>query len=144
MRRAALVTRPAGNNKMNSGGYAGPTRSVRMVSMASTQDSNIRDRVQSSAGLGARGADGDRLTADLGEVQLDLDRQRRCGYPEAVYAEGKSVETLAKIFRRLLEAGEPVLATRISADAARALAMEFSSLRRTRASETGPGMRHSR
>ena len=50
-------------------------------------------------------------TADLGEVQLDLDRARRCGYPEAVFAPGKTVATLAKIFRRLLEAGEPVLAT---------------------------------
>ena len=68
-------------------------------------------------------------TADLGEVQLDLDRARRCGYPEAVYAEGKSVGTLAKIFRRLLEAGEPVLATRVKPDAAAALAAEFPQAR---------------
>jgi NCAIR mutase (PurE)-related protein len=68
-------------------------------------------------------------TADLGEVQLDLDRARRCGYPEAVYAEGKSVSTLAKIFRRLLEAGEPVLATRVRPDVAVALLSEFHQAR---------------
>jgi NCAIR mutase (PurE)-related protein len=68
-------------------------------------------------------------TADLGEVQLDLDRARRCGYPEAVYAEGKSTSTLAKIFRRLLEAGEPVLATRVKADDAAALLAEFPQAR---------------
>lgn len=68
-------------------------------------------------------------TADLGEVQLDLDRARRCGYPEAVYAEGKSVSTLAKIFRRLLEAGEPVLATRVRPDVAAALLSEFHQAR---------------
>jgi pyridinium-3,5-biscarboxylic acid mononucleotide synthase len=68
-------------------------------------------------------------TADLGEVQLDLDRARRCGYPEAVFAQGKTVATLAKIFRRLLEAGEPVLATRVEADAAASLAADFPQAR---------------
>ncbi|MEX2140316.1 MAG: nickel pincer cofactor biosynthesis protein LarB [Pirellulales bacterium] len=64
-------------------------------------------------------------TADLGEVQLDLDRARRCGYPEAVFAQGKSVATLTKVFRRLLEAGEPVLATRVAPDAIESLLSDF-------------------
>jgi NCAIR mutase (PurE)-related protein len=72
---------------------------------------------------------GDSPTADLGEVQLDLDRARRCGYPEAVFAEGKSLATLSKAFRRLLEAGQRVLATRIAADAAAALVAEFPQAR---------------
>ena len=62
------------------------------------------------------------LSAPLGEVTLDLDRARRCGFPEVVYGEGKSVEMLNKIFRRLLDEGVPVLATRISAEKAEALA----------------------
>ena len=33
-------------------------------------------------------------TADLGEVQLDLDRRRRCGYPEVVYGQGKAVASI--------------------------------------------------
>jgi pyridinium-3,5-biscarboxylic acid mononucleotide synthase len=69
------------------------------------------------------------MTADLGEVQLDLDRARRCGYPEAVYAQGKSVPTLAKAFRRLLEAGEPVLATRVTPEVAQALSPDFPAAR---------------
>ncbi len=64
-------------------------------------------------------------TADLGEVQLDLDRRRRCGYPEVVFAEGKPVATLQKVFRRLLAQGDSVLATRVSAEAATALAIAF-------------------
>ncbi|MEO8495671.1 MAG: nickel pincer cofactor biosynthesis protein LarB [Planctomycetota bacterium] len=45
---------------------------------------------------------------------LDLDRARRCGFPEVVYGEGKSVETLTAIFKHLLDAKTEVLATRIS------------------------------
>lgn len=62
-------------------------------------------------------------------MQLDLDRRRRCGYPEAVFGEGKSVATLEKVFRRLLESGTDVLATRISAEAAAALAVSFPQAR---------------
>jgi hypothetical protein len=68
-------------------------------------------------------------TADLGEVQLDLDRRRRCGYPEAIFGEGKSLATLEKLIRRMLDEGTDVLATRISADTAAALAEKFPSAR---------------
>jgi NCAIR mutase (PurE)-related protein len=56
--------------------------------------------------------------AELGEVHLDLDRKRRCGFPEVVYGENKFVDALEKTFHRLLEEGMPVLATRVSADKA--------------------------
>src|SRR5438045_2336184 len=52
-------------------------------------------------------------TAELGDVTLDLDRQRRCGFPEVVFGESKPVETLSRIFHCLLEEQQPVLATRI-------------------------------
>lgn len=64
-------------------------------------------------------------TADLGEAQLDLDRQRRCGYPEVVFGEGKTVPTLVKIFERLMAAGVDVLATRVSSEKAAELAPQF-------------------
>jgi NCAIR mutase (PurE)-related protein len=57
-------------------------------------------------------------SADLGEVNLDLDRQARCGFPEVVYGENKSVETLEKTFRTLVAEGHPVLATRVSREKA--------------------------
>jgi len=68
-------------------------------------------------------------TAEIAGVTLDLDRQRRCGFPEVVFGQGKPVETLAAIFRRLLEAQQPVLATRVDADKAAALLKEFPAAR---------------
>ncbi len=55
-------------------------------------------------------------TAPLETAQLDLDRARRCGFPEVVYGEGKDVETLIAIFRRLLDEKIELLATRISSE----------------------------
>jgi NCAIR mutase (PurE)-related protein len=71
----------------------------------------------------------DPRTADLTEAQLDLDRTRRCGYPEVVYGEGKSVETLKKILRRLLSERVDAFATRISAEQAAGVAAEFPRAR---------------
>lgn len=65
------------------------------------------------------------LSASLGEATLDLDRANRCGFPEVVYGEGKSVETLTKIFQCLLDEGIHVLATRISAEKAAVLSPAF-------------------
>jgi NCAIR mutase (PurE)-related protein len=67
----------------------------------------------------------DETTADLGDVTLDLDRQRRCGFPEVIFGESKSVETLSAIVRRLLAAEQAVLATRVEAEKGQALAREF-------------------
>ena len=47
---------------------------------------------------------------------LDLDRARRCGFPEVVFGEGKGVDTLTAIFKRLLDEGVEVLATRIASE----------------------------
>ncbi len=64
-------------------------------------------------------------TADLDEAQIDLDRHRRCGYPEVVFGQGKTVPTLVRIFHALLASGVDVLATRISAEQAAELSTEF-------------------
>ena len=42
--------------------------------------------------------------ADVGEAQVDLDRHRRCGFPEVVFAQGKTVAAMEKIFRALVGA----------------------------------------
>lgn len=55
-----------------------------------------------------------------GAVTLDADRRRRCGYPEVVYGEGKSFETIAAVIEAQIARGEESLATRVdAADAAR-------------------------
>jgi len=63
--------------------------------------------------------------ADVGEARVDLDRQDRCGFPEVVFAQGKSVEAIEQIFQALLATGSRVLATRMSAEQAAALGASF-------------------
>lgn len=63
--------------------------------------------------------------ADTGEAQLDLDRARRCGFPEVVFSQGKTVPALEKIFRALIEHDVDVLATRMSPDQAAELLVTF-------------------
>jgi NCAIR mutase (PurE)-related protein len=67
--------------------------------------------------------------APLGEAQVDLDRTRRCGFPEVVFAEGKTVEVMEKIFRSLMDHGADVLATRMLAEQAVGLKEKFPSAR---------------
>ncbi len=65
------------------------------------------------------------LTADVGEAQVDLDRRRRCGYPEVVYGQGKTVAAIEKIISVLLADGGDAFATRISPEQAAALVVAF-------------------
>jgi len=67
--------------------------------------------------------------AKLEHASLDLDRQRRCGYPEVVFAEGKSVATLKQIFDRLLKENVSIFATRVSAEKATQLLPNCPGLR---------------
>ena len=66
-------------------------------------------------------------TVDLDEVQLDLDRQRRCGYPEVVFGEGKPLPILEKLLERMIGEGIDVLATRISPEVAAVLVPRFAA-----------------
>ena len=63
--------------------------------------------------------------ADVGEAQVDLDRHRRCGFPEVVFAQGKTVEAMEKIFHALLKHRVEVLATRMPAEQATELQATF-------------------
>jgi NCAIR mutase (PurE)-related protein len=67
--------------------------------------------------------------ADLGEAQVDLDRTRRCGFPEVVFAQGKTVAAMEKIFEAQIAHGADVLATRMSAEQAAELVARFPAAR---------------
>ncbi len=54
---------------------------------------------------------------DLGFAKIDHHRAIRCGFPEAIYAEGKTPEQVAAIFDRCVHAGGNVLATRATPEA---------------------------
>ena len=64
-------------------------------------------------------------SAQLDHATLDLDRQRRCGFPEVVFGEGKSVKLLTQIFQTLLAEQINVLATRVDAQKAEDLLVTF-------------------
>ncbi len=59
-------------------------------------------------------------------VVIDLDRKRRCGFPEVIYGEGKQIESIIKIAHQLRNANESVLVTRIDQSKGKALVREFS------------------
>ena len=60
-------------------------------------------------------------TADLGFARVDRHRAIRRGFPEVIYAEGKTPAQVAAIAVALYEGGSPVLATRCGPDAANAV-----------------------
>ena len=63
--------------------------------------------------------------ANVGEAQLDLERRQRCGFPEVVFAEGKSIDSLEKIFTALTSHDTNVLATRMTAEKGTSLLEKF-------------------
>ncbi len=58
-------------------------------------------------------------------ANLDLDRRRRCGFPEVIFSQGKTVAALESIFRTLVEQKIDVLATRMSGDQSAELQGKF-------------------
>lgn len=63
---------------------------------------------------------------DLGDTRLDTDRERRCGFPEVVFAEGKTAETLLNIFSIFESDGIDGFATRVAPEKGKALLARFS------------------
>src|SRR5215831_12286205 len=63
--------------------------------------------------------------AELGFAHVDLHRRDRCGFPEVIFCEGKTNEWVEGVVRKLAEAGQDCLATRVSAEQAASLARHF-------------------
>ena len=63
--------------------------------------------------------------ADIGSAQLDIGRSRRCGFPEVIFAEGKTIGDLRRIVSAMLEHDIEVFATRMSCEQAASLKEEF-------------------
>jgi hypothetical protein len=56
---------------------------------------------------------------------LDVDRQRRCGFSEVIYGEGKSAEQIHGLVIALRDAQQPVLVTRVNKEKSDALSQAF-------------------
>lgn len=65
------------------------------------------------------------VTAQTDAATVDLDRERRCGFPEVIFGLGKTPEAIVSIARRLLDHGQHVLATRIDAEKADAICRQL-------------------
>jgi hypothetical protein len=66
-------------------------------------------------------------TVNLNESRVDLDRASRCGLPEVIYGEGKSLSALQRITATLREHGHEVLLTRLSSEKAAAISAHHSN-----------------
>src|SRR5215212_4424122 len=66
-----------------------------------------------------------RDVADLGFAHVDLQRQRRCGFPEVIFGEGKTPEWIVAVAGQLAQAGQDCLATRVNEAQAAALHQQF-------------------
>ena len=62
---------------------------------------------------------------DLGFARIDVNREARCGVPEAIYCEGKTAAQIAPIARSLLKGNGNVLATRATSAMYDAIAAEI-------------------
>jgi pyridinium-3,5-biscarboxylic acid mononucleotide synthase len=74
--------------------------------------------------------------ADLGYAQVDLHRHQRCGFPEVIFCEGKTPEWVEGVVRRLGEARQDCLATRVSPDQSAHLARAFPQAEQDRVGRT--------
>jgi pyridinium-3,5-biscarboxylic acid mononucleotide synthase len=75
-------------------------------------------------------------TVATSEASVDLDRARRCGYPEVVYAPGKTITAIADVFQAQLAHGQNCLATRVSMEQASALTTQFPQARHNAVART--------
>jgi NCAIR mutase (PurE)-related protein len=67
----------------------------------------------------------DPKTADLGYARVDLDRRRRCGFPEVVFGQGKTAEEVLGIGRAILEREDVLLVSRAREEQFELLKPEF-------------------
>ncbi len=73
---------------------------------------------------------------DLGFAKIDHHRAIRCGFPEVIYCEHKSIEQVCAIFDKCVEAGGNVLGTRASHEVFTAVARTHAKVEYDRAART--------
>ena len=75
-------------------------------------------------------------TGNLVYAQVDLDRKRRCGFPEVIFCEGKTAEWVEGVARRLADAGQDCFGTRVSDAQAEHLRIVFPNAEQDRLART--------
>lgn len=62
---------------------------------------------------------------DMGFCKLDIDREKRTGYPEVIYGQGKTAEQVLQIFTRLREIHGRAMVTRATEQMAEQIQVHF-------------------
>ena len=75
-------------------------------------------------------------TAPTPEALVDLDRARRCGFPEVVYGSGKTPTAVLDVFRAQRQAGQNSLATRVTSEQVELVCQEFPDARHNAVART--------
>ncbi len=66
---------------------------------------------------------------DLGFAKIDNHRHVRCGFPEAIFCQGKTVEQIVEIIDKTIKDSDSVLATRASEEVFKAVEKKFPQAR---------------
>lgn len=74
--------------------------------------------------------------AEMGFATLDLHRKDRCGFPEVVFAEGKTAEWVEAAVRRLEAEGQDCFVTRVNQSQADHLTVHFPQAEQDRLART--------
>jgi NCAIR mutase (PurE)-related protein len=74
--------------------------------------------------------------ASLDYASVDLERHSRCGFPEVIFCTGKTPEWVEGVVRKLAEAKQDCLATRVTEDQAAHLARAFPRASQDRLART--------
>lgn len=62
---------------------------------------------------------------DINVAKVDIQRDKRNGYPEVIYGQGKTADQIIKISKALLSKNKTVLATRVSKEKMSKIYKEF-------------------
>ena len=77
----------------------------------------------------------------MSDVLVDLDRARRCGFPEVVFGEGKSLDAIVAVFEAQVAAGQNSLETRVTPEMSQHLCRVFPDARANAVARTVALMR---
>lgn len=83
------------------------------------------DSVLSLLGTVLDGRSSTDTRGETADACVDLDRERRCGFPEVVYGSGKTPEAVVAIFEQLIQSKQDCLATRVTSEQAQAVLSRF-------------------
>jgi NCAIR mutase (PurE)-related protein len=81
--------------------------------MSADEVRQLLEKVASGRLTATEAAEQLRTLSELPYATVDLDRRSRCGFPEVIFCEGKTAEWVEGVVRKLQEAGQSCLATRL-------------------------------